>query len=136
MLGHCFDIFLERPSKRDFCSAFCRCRDPSGIAFGVHFAIFSGTQKREPGGISFRRYLVPRWRLGGVQGSLREDLDYRISEGGLLRLRQSWRDWRGGSNNADAQPRHRAHQRIEVIKFRLRRWPRNLLCPPMLHNIY
>ncbi len=54
--------------------------------------IFSGSQKREPEGIHFRVFLVLRWRLGGVQGSLQEDLDYRISEGGLLRLRQSWRE--------------------------------------------
>ncbi len=58
--------------------------------------IFSRSRKNEPGGIRFRVFLVLWWRLGGVQGSLREDLDYRISEGALLRLGQSWKDWRGG----------------------------------------
>ncbi len=38
-------------------------------------------------------------------GFLSEDLDLSgISEGGLLRLRQSWRDWRGGSKGAQRRP--------------------------------
>ena len=71
------------------------------------FQIFSRSQKRKPRGIRFRVFLVLRWRLGGVQGSLREDLDDRIPEGGLLRLAAILRT---GSADpmAQAPNRHRA----------------------------
>ena len=47
-----------------------------GYVFDI-FRIFSGSQKREPRGISFRVFMVLPWRLGRVQGSLQEDLDLR-----------------------------------------------------------